>query len=378
MLKLASVLPPREGFNADSAGAVALYVYHFSKCDPQTVDHTVIGGWHGSPFSGVSYQSISIPKFRLTSKSVAYARSVSRYLKNGKFDLVEVHNRPAIALEIKALCPEIKVALFIHNDPATIKELASSKLLKACLSSLDQFIAVSQFVADSLGRLDPKVSQKTSVVYNAIDADWFSTKEDIEQSSNTVRITYVGRIVPEKGVLETAEAFNRVMSLHQNIHCSMLGGAGFGPSNRLTPFERNVIELSQRSDKTFSYLGSQSNEYVLAHLAQSDIVVVPSKVQEAFGRVLIEAMSQSNACICSRSGALPEVGSDAVIVLEEVSADSIERAIVGLLDSPDKLKQLKLRAKQRAQEFSVLRCYPRLNEYRDELVFGGTVCNRSI
>ena len=378
MLKIVSVLPPREGFNSECAGAVALYVHHYLKCDQEDVDHTVLGGWKGAPFDDVNYETICPPRFRLTSRSTAYAKSVAKCLKGSGFDLVEVHNRPAIALAIKKYCPDIKVSLFLHNDPRTMKELRSARILNGCVSLLDQFVAVSEFVARTLFDMAPLAAHKSTVVHNAIDEDWFISGLNSLSDKKETRVTYVGRIVPEKGVAEVAEAFGRVLSIRNDVSASILGGAGFGSSDNLTDFELHIKGIAHRSGKAFSFIGSQSNEFVLKHLMESDIVVVPSKVQEAFGRVLIEAMSQSNACICSPLGALPEVGGEAVIMLDEVSPDSIVRELLALIDTPSKLNEWKLKAKTRAQEFRVSECYPILREYRSSLVFGETSCNQSI
>ncbi|NRP35938.1 Spore coat protein SA [Marinobacterium sp. xm-d-579] len=371
MLSIATVLPPREGFNSEEAGAIALFVSHYMRVDKDSVDSTVFGGWVGTPYKDLKYRSVNIPRLRLTSKSIAYANEVSQLLLHGGYSLVEVHNRPAIALAIKQRCPELKVSLFLHNDPVTMKELRSSKFLQSCARELDSFVAVSHFVADSLSNMCPEAKSKTKVVYNALDDSWFDRPEStIDLDDLPINVTYIGRIVPEKGVLEIAQAFKQLSLSSKRFKFSFIGSSGFLKTASETDFEREVKRLVEASSSSVEYLGARNNDFIRQHLQKSDLVIVPSKVKEAFGRVLLEAMSQNNACIISDAGALPEVGGEAVIVLETVSAEAIISTIEKLTANKSCITDLKRKAIERAKEFSVQACYPDLAKYRFELLNG--------
>lgn len=371
MLKIATVLPPREGFNAQEAGAIALFVSHYMRAEKGSFDNTVFGGWAGKPFEDLRYHSVTIPRFRLTSKSAAYAKNISQLLLRGGYSLVEVHNRPLIALTIKQLCPELKVSLFLHNDPSTMKEFKSLKFMQNCARELDGFVAVSHFVANSLIGMCSEASGKVNVVYNALDDSWFDCAENsLEVDESLVKVTYIGRIVPEKGVLEVAEAFRNLSHSSKRFKFSFIGSSGFLKTASETDFEREIMRLVEASDSSVEFLGSQTNEFIRQHLQVNDLVIIPSKVKEAFGRVLLEAMSQNNACIISDSGALLEVGGDAVAVLETVSSDAIISAIEKLMMNEACIARLKHKAFERAKEFSVQACYPDLVRYRTDLLNG--------
>jgi glycosyltransferase involved in cell wall biosynthesis len=371
MLSVATVLPPREGFNSEEAGAIALFVSHYMKVEQGSVDSTVFGGWDGTPYKDLTYCSVNIPRLRLTSRSIAYASEVSKSLLKGNYSLVEVHNRPVIALAIKERCPELKVSLFLHNDPATMKELASSKFLQTCVRKLDGFVAVSHFVANSILAMCPEVKSKINVVYNALDDSWFHRDQSfIPTDDLPINVTYIGRMVPEKGVLEVAEAFKQLSLSSNRFKFSFIGGSGFLKKTSETDFVREIKRLVSESGSNVEFLGSRSNDFIRQHLQESDIVIVPSKVKEAFGRVLLEAMSQNNVCIISDAGALPEVGGESVLELEKVSSEAITSTIEKLMLNRSSIADLKLRAHERAKEFSVQACYPALARYRRELVNG--------
>jgi len=82
--------------------------------------------------------------------------------------------------------------------------------------------------------------------------------------------------------------------------------------------------------------------------SSSKLVVVPSRVEESFGRVPAEAMVSGIPCVVSNRGALPDVVGDTGIVIEEV--ESVDHWVSGIqraIDDHDPEAQ-----KQRAQKFS--------------------------
>ena len=115
MPRFVTVLPPREGFGPGRAGAIGLLVCRLALADGVT---TVIGGPQtGDPFRDVTFEAIAPVWFLPLSANHRYAYAVARRLREMQPDLVEVHNRPDIALTLARLLPRIPVCLFLHNDP---------------------------------------------------------------------------------------------------------------------------------------------------------------------------------------------------------------------------------------------------------------------
>lgn len=94
----------------------------------------------------------------------------------------------------------------------------------------------------------------------------------------------------------------------------------------------------------------------LHHLYQSaDLAIIASSC-EAFGIILLEAMSSGLPVACSNRSSLPEVANNAVMYFDPENSNDIARALMQLIDSPDlRLDYVRLSA-SRAKQFSWESC----------------------
>src|ERR1700734_3665835 len=100
-IKVAVVLPPREGFGPGRTGAIGLLARRLVQTPGfQTI---VFGGnQHGPVFPGVDFRYVSPGVWRLGSTNIRYAGALSATLRMLNPGLMEVHNRPDIALVLAA------------------------------------------------------------------------------------------------------------------------------------------------------------------------------------------------------------------------------------------------------------------------------------
>ena len=112
---VAIVLPPKEGFVSESVGAVGLLVRRLAGAGAGGV---VLGRPRpGTPFPEAPFLPVE-PGWGL-SDNARYARGVLRELRRVRPRLIEVWNRPDLAL---ALCRlGVPVTLFLQNDPAAMR-----------------------------------------------------------------------------------------------------------------------------------------------------------------------------------------------------------------------------------------------------------------
>lgn len=87
-----------------------------------------------------------------------------------------------------------------------------------------------------------------------------------------------------------------------------------------------------------------------AFLAGAEVLAYPS-LGEGFGLPVLEAMACGAAVLTTRELSLPEVGGDAV-AYTGTSAPEIERELRALLDGPDRQRELRARAIERAGHFT--------------------------
>ncbi|CAN5253596.1 glycosyltransferase family 4 protein [soil metagenome] len=155
-------------------------------------------------------------------------------------------------------------------------------------------------------------------------------------------IGYIGNISPEKGVFTLADAAMRLEASHPGVFTFKVGGTG-----------KDVVvdELKARFPVGTEFLGwCKPNDFY----AKVDVVVVPSRWSEPFGRVSIEPLEHGIPVIVARSGGLPENVDDGVsgMVFEPGDDAGLARALAQLADSPGMLERLAQGAARQAGHYS--------------------------
>lgn len=110
-------------------------------------------------------------------------------------------------------------------------------------------------------------------------------------------ITYVGRMIKEKGVLELVEAFKQFQIEHPDYRL-MLVGEG--------ELEEEIRVLSQ-DNSSILYLGKQSHEEVIKLLSVSTLFVNPSNYIEGLPTTILEAGMFKLPVISTPNGGAKEV-----------------------------------------------------------------------
>jgi len=125
-----------------------------------------------------------------------------------------------------------------------------------------------------------------------------------------------------------------------------------GPSHSI-PLKKlhRVINEVDPNGKYIHYLGTLTYEAIQAIYASSDLNVFASSC-EAFGQILIEAMSAGLPIACSNRSAMPELLGGAGIYFDPENADDIAKAMRKLIDSPELRSQKAKMAFERAQEYT--------------------------
>jgi glycosyltransferase involved in cell wall biosynthesis len=166
----------------------------------------------------------------------------------------------------------------------------------------------------------------------------------VARQVGTPVIGFMGRLVPEKGILLLCEALDGVKHLPWKL-VIVAGG----------PLEE---DLQERWKPLFGdrllLLGSGARADLPDYLKCLDILVVPSLStphwKEQFGYILVEAMASGVAVIGSSSGAIPEGIGDAGMVFPEGDVSRLREALTLLLQSIEKRNELSRLGRERAQK----------------------------
>ena len=117
----------------------------------------------------------------------------------------------------------------------------------------------------------------------------------IEQNQNSNSegnyILFVGRLVPEKGILTLLKAFQNIFKQFPNEKLWIVG-----EGNQI---EELQIFVENNELKNVSFLGNKSREELLEIYANSKFSVVPSEYLEAYGNVILESLAFGKTVITS-------------------------------------------------------------------------------
>ncbi len=187
------------------------------------------------------------------------------------------------------------------------------------------------------------------------------------KSDDAIHILYAGKISWGKGIHLLVEALPLVCQALSpgNLRVTV---AGRGPLEE--KLKRRVEELGLARHVYFS--GHLPHELLQQLYHQVDLVVVPSVVQESFGRVALEALLSSVPVVASNRGGLAEIVEDGVTgFIVEPEPGAIARAVVQALQSPQLRQQVRdaLPGLQSRFGADVTRQYRQL--YRDVLAGHG-------
>ncbi|MHB1414312.1 MAG: glycosyltransferase family 4 protein [Chloroflexota bacterium] len=184
-------------------------------------------------------------------------------------------------------------------------------------------VAVSHFVAVELEK-GFAGSTRIHVVHNGVNRADFG-KDRWHEEARALRrewgvkdddavFLFAGALVPEKGVLELAQAFARVAAGRNDVHLVLAGARSLwaepaGSGDHGDDYEGKVkLALGGCYDRGMAHaLGKVAASRMPKLYAAADVVVIPSVCREAFPLVALEAFATERPVIASQAGGLPEV-----------------------------------------------------------------------
>ena len=360
---IATVLPPREGFGPGRTGAVGLIAHRLAAVTPDSRFRSAIfcGEQAGAVFSDVETHIARPPWWRIGNVNLRYAAGVLPMLHRMSPALVEVHNRPEIALALAAGLPNTPVSLFLHNDPLTMRQARSVAERTRLLARLARVITVSEFLRRRLLEGIPNPSTQPDILPNCLD--FSAMPPPVIREHN---ILFVGRVVPEKAPDAFVAACAAALPRLPGWRAEIIGADRFRNDSPDTDFTNGVRATAQAAG--IALLGYQDHPDVLAALARAAIVVMPSRWQEPFGLTALEAMASGAVLLCSARGGLPEVGGDAAIYVDPDDPAGMANAIVALANDPGRLAALSRAGRERAGKFDLGPTRRRLDAIRGSIL----------
>ncbi len=313
----------------------------------------VVGRRVTEPFADVAFHPVR-PGLGLTG-TMRYARGVATALRALRPDLVEVHNRPEIALYLARRFP--RIVLFLHNDPQGMRGAATAAERTALLRRMARVVTVSDHLRGRF--LEGGVAGTVTVLPNCID---------VPARSRKVRerlILFVGRLVADKGADVFVDACASVLPHLPGWRAEMIGDDRFTRHSRPTPFTEQLhVRAARAGVRLCGYLPHADT---MERMSRAAIAVVPSRWPEPFGLSALEAMAHGAALVCSRRGALPDVAGAGALYANPEAPGATAAAILALAEDADRRAIFVACARARAAMFDTAAAAARLIALRAEV-----------
>ena len=270
------------------------------------------------------------------------------YLKNrlDQFDII--HDNQSLSYGIWALSKKIPTVATIHHPISVDRKIAINSVTSAwkkikhyrwysfigmqkrVAKHLQKIITVSDFSRDDIISEFNLEQNRFNVVPNGIDTNIFYPIPEIPRDPNRIIVTNSADTAL-KGLYYLLQAVHEI-SKKRPIRLTVIG----------TPKKNGgiekLVEKLQIAD-LIDFTGRITDEEFVKQYAKASIAVVPS-VYEGFGLPVGEAMASGIPVISTTGGALPEVAGDAAVLVPPEDPGALAKAIMELLDDPERAEKL--------------------------------------
>ncbi|MGH8293929.1 MAG: glycosyltransferase family 4 protein [Steroidobacteraceae bacterium] len=265
---------------------------------------------------------------------LAVARALERYCP----DIVHVQNNWQFLPLFRSAVPRAHLIVQVHDE---LQSLLPAGPVRARLQGVAAIVTPSEFVTRRYEKRVPYMAGRIHTIGNGVDAAIFQPgRREPEPRRGALRILYVGRVSPEKGVHELAAAFRLLLSSGERFELEIAGPAGLLPVNQIRllakdphvaalgrfygtglwdaldnqvlharsgypRFIQSLVPGSARDRVRF--LGQLSRDALIGVYHRADVLVIPSVCEEPFGLPTAEGMACGLPCVGSNAGGIPEL-----------------------------------------------------------------------
>ena len=315
-----------------------------------------------SKAEGVELKSIDMTRQITIIKDLKALIELYKYFKNQKPDIVYTFTPKAGLLGM--------MASFLSRVPVRIHNIVGMPLMEATgkkfillkfIERLTYFFSTNlfcnsfglkKFINENLTKKDVKVIAQGSI--NGVDTEFFKNTKTLDEKE-VIRdkfkidkkdfvITFVGRIVKDKGINELIEAFVNLSKKYNNLKLLLVGDY----EEHLNPIKNENKILIDSLDSIIT-VGFQND--IRDFLSITDLFVLPS-YREGLPNSLIEAGSFGIPLLATNINGCNEIIDDGItgILIEKKSAKKLEEGIDKLLEDKELYNSIKLKVRDRIIE----------------------------
>ncbi|MEW6594377.1 MAG: glycosyltransferase family 4 protein [Thermodesulfobacteriota bacterium] len=300
-------------------------------------------------FFGRSHMSYLLDPFR-----------VAKVLREFQPDRIHIEEDPYSVVGVETVsvarlfCPQAKISFFIWDNLAREPRFPFNHIKWA----LNRYsLARAELVVCGNGEGEVLLREKKGYKGRSavlpqlgIDQDAYKAEKNTELRNalnvpmDIPLIGYMGRLIPEKGILLFLEALHRLRELPW---CAIIVGSG--------PLEDEIRGKWQPIfGERLVFRKAVPHAEVPAYMGAMDIFVLPSYAtptwKEQFGLVLAQAMMAGVPCVGSSSGAIPDVIGPGGLVFREKDTADLTAALEYLITNVEERSSLAQAARSFAMQ----------------------------
>ncbi|MBP7875802.1 glycosyltransferase family 4 protein [Candidatus Woesebacteria bacterium] len=236
------------------------------------------------------------------------ARLIHDLKRNNSYSIVNSHTRffdnswwtPIAAkyLHAKSVLTDHCAAHPSHDNyiVRALAKLADHLAIRLIVPWYDQITVVSSATKDFLAAHG--VKSPITIVSGAVDLNRFESKRSLPQSlsflktvkKNTAVISFIGRLIPAKGVIHFLEAARLLSKKNRSIEIVVAGDGELFPM------------ISKMAQENIHIVGTLDKDGVTALLQRTDVIVHPSTHHEGLPLTILEAGAAGCAVLATPIG----------------------------------------------------------------------------
>lgn len=265
--------------------------------------------------AGIPHLKLPVHKKSIT--SLGLIREVSKFIERERIDIIHARSRvPAWIAYLAARRTDCDFVTTCHG-------YYSKHFFSRVMGWGKRVIVISHSIGRRMIDDFGVAPDRITLIHRGVDLRKYTYAEGKygKPKSTPFKILNIGRITPIKGYEEFIRAIHLLSKRVQNFEVSIVGSPDPEKESYFRGLKLMVERLGLSSQ--IKFLGTRRDVPEL--LYQADLLVLSSKIPEAFGRVLIEAGASGTVVAASRIGGI---------------LDIIQNEENGLLFSPENYEEI--------------------------------------
>jgi glycosyltransferase involved in cell wall biosynthesis len=237
---------------------------------------------------------------QLLADAVFGLRPALRLLRRHGVDGVYVNTLTLPSWPLLARLAGRRSVCHVHEAEESAPRLLR-RAMALCPALADRVVTNSAFCLDVLTDVAPRLRARSTVVHNTVPAP-AEVRPARRELDGPLRLLFVGRLSPRKGPQVAIATLRELLDRGVDARLALLGSVFEG----YEWFEAELHDLvaEYHLGDRVEFLGFRSD--VWPHLADADVVLVPSVKEESFGNTAVEAVLAARPLVVSDHSGLRE------------------------------------------------------------------------